>query len=402
MSRPFSLPTVLRKVPNTLLKALFEELGHGDFDPGWERIGKQEITPILDYLDELPTGQLNEVECVLRDIFELGAAPHGSGYDSILEAGRASGAGDLAAIAPSDRSVYGLAAWTWLHYRAVFEQAQVIHQVVHLPYWRKRNDLPAMNPDMSPKAKEKLEREISTLLRSQGRGQNCTVETMSRGDVDYFFAYPDDWVQEVTVHDANHRLTVEALRQTLTIVFAYNREDGSLELCAKLTKPVKERLEAIFAKTILHWELGPYEPDAAYELNQLKDPGFDLELDAADCLRVRVRKMRLSAKHSGRRMLIEIDDDDPEDDIHTALRECVNLEELPLSEWNATLVTFCFEFLPLDGRKPGRYSFDVTFPRSCSLRNARPERVGLMQKYLKRWKIDRVGLPDHDLIAVGD
>ena len=66
-----------------------------------------------------------------------------------------------------------------------------------------------------------------------------------------------------------------------------------------------------------------------------------------------------------------------------------------------TLVTFCFEFLPLEGRKPGKYSFDVTFPRSCSLRNASPERVELIQKYLKRWRIDRVGMPESDLVAVG-
>jgi hypothetical protein len=388
-------------VPNALLKELFEELGHGDFDPHWDELKKQEIDPILAYLDELPGDQLNEIESVLRSVFELAAAPHGSGFDSILEAGRLFGVDDLAAMAPGDHCVYGLATWAWLHHRAIFEKGQIIHQVVHLSYWRKRNDLPANEPDMSPEAREKLERDVSMLLKSQGRGKDCTVETMSRGDVDYFFAYPDDFVQNVTVHDENHRLTVEAFRQTLMIVFAYNREDGSLELFAKLAKPVKERLEVIFAKAILHWDLNPHEPDAAYELNQLKDVWFDLTPDAEDCLRVHIRKMRLSAKYSGHRVLVEIDEGDPDDDIHKAIRKCVNLEEVPLSEWNVTQVTFCFEFLPLAARKPGKHSFDVTFPRSCSLRNARPERVELIQKYLKRWKIDRVGTAEPSAVAVG-
>ena len=74
-----------------------------------------------------------------------------------------------------------------------------------------------------------------------------------------------------------------------------------------MAKPLKEQLEVIFAKAILGWELGPHEPDAVYELNLLKDASFDLELEPADCLRVHIRKMRLSAKYSGRRIRVEID-----------------------------------------------------------------------------------------------
>jgi len=400
MTRQFSIPTVLRMVPNALLKQCFEELGHGEFDPKWSELKRREIDPILDYLEELPPAELDEIESVLRSVFDL-AAPSGSGFDAMLEAAPLCGVVDLASHVPADYCTYGRAMWAWLNQRKVFDKAQIIHQVEHMAWWRKRNDLPENAPDMSREARAKLERDISTLLKSQGRGKDCTVETMTRGDVDYFFAYPDDFVQNVVVHDDDGKLTPETFRQTLLIVFAYNRVEGSLETFAKLAKPLKERLEAIFAKAILHWDLGPHEPDAAYELNQLKDPAFGLELHAADCLRVRIRKMRLSAKYSGRRVLVEIDDADPDDDIHTAIRECVNLDEVPLSEWNATLVTFCFEFLPLEGRKPGKHSFDVTYPRSCSLRNARPERVELIQKYLKRWKIDRVGAPDPDLVAVG-
>jgi len=387
-------------VPNELLKRCFEELGHGDFDPKWSELKKREIDPILDYLDELPLEQLNEIESVLRSVFDL-AAPNGSGFDAMLEAAPLCGIADLASLAPADHCVYGLAMWAWLNHRNLFDKAQVIYQVQHMAWWRKRNDLPENAPDMSPDAKAKLEEDISVLLKSQGRGKDCTVETMTRGDVDYFFAYPDDFVQNVVVHDGDGKLTPETFRQTLLIVFAYHRDEGSLETFAKLTKPLKEQLEAIFADAILHWKLGPHEPDAAYELNQLKDEAFGLELEAKDCLRVRIRKMRLSAKHSGRRIHVEIDDADPGDDIHKAIRECVNLEEIPLSEWNATQVTFCFEFLPMEGRKPGKHSFDVTYPRSCSLRNARPERVDLIQKYLKRWQIDRVGSPKSGPVAVG-
>ena len=54
MSRQFSMPTVLRMVPNPLLKAFFEELGHGDFDPNWPELKEREIDPIIDFIGDLP------------------------------------------------------------------------------------------------------------------------------------------------------------------------------------------------------------------------------------------------------------------------------------------------------------------------------------------------------------
>lgn len=399
MSRQFSIPTVLRMTPNSLLAECFQVLGHGDFDPRWPELRKQEIDPILDYLGELSLERLNEIESVLRSVFDLACE---SGFQALLEAGPHGGVPNLGELVPDDLSFYGRAMWAWLRHRDIFDRAQVIHRVEQMAWWRKRNDLPKIDPDTSPPAREKLEHDISTLLKSQGRGKDCTVEMLARGGIDYFFAYPDDFVQNVTVHDEDGRLAPEAFRQTMLIVFAYDREEGTLETFAKLPKPMKERLETIFAGSILHWELAPHEPDAVYELNQLKDPSFTLATDPADCVRARIRKMRLSAKYSGRRLLVEVDDDDPDDNIHKAIEECVNLDVVPLSEWNVTLVTFCFEFLPLADRKHGQQSFDVGYPRSCSLRNARPERVELIQKYLKRWNIDRVAAPEANPVAMGD
>jgi len=386
-------------VPNVLLQEFFVDLGHGEFDPRWPELKEREIDPILAYFDELPLKQLNEIESALRSVFDLACE---SGFDALLEAGPHCDQPDLGLLVPEEYSVYGKAMWAWLNHRNVFEKAQIIYQVDHMAWWRKRNDLPKSDPDVSPVAKAKLEKAISTLLRSQGRGKDCTVETMRRGSVDYFFAYPDDFVQNVVVHDQEGKLAPEAFRQTMLVVFAYDREDGSLETFAKLPKRLKERLEAIFARAILHWNLGIHELDAAYELNQLKDPSFDLCPDPVDGVRVRIRKMRLSAKHCGRRLHVEVDDDDPDDNIHETIKDCVNLEVVPLTEWNVTQVTFCFEFLPLEGRKPGRQSFDVTYPRSCSLRNARPERVELIQKYLKRWGVDVIPKPEASAVPVGN
>ena len=102
--------------------------------------------------------------------------------------------------------------WVWLNHRSVFEKAQIIYQIDHMSWWRKRNDLPQNTPDVSPAATDRLAREISTLLRTQGRGRNCTVERIERGSIHYFFAYPDDFVQTVQMHNEESVLTVTPFR----------------------------------------------------------------------------------------------------------------------------------------------------------------------------------------------
>lgn len=397
-SRQFLLHSVLRLVPNVLLQELFAKLGHPDFYPGWEKRKEREIGPILDYLDTQPREKFDEIESALRSVAELA---NERGMESLVDACSVCGEPNVLEPVPCWVSVWGRSMFMWLRHRTVFEKAQIIHQVDHMTWWRKRNDLPRNTPDASPAAIDELAGDISALLKAQGRGKDCTVEMLTRGDVDYFCAFPDDFVQNVLIHDEDHKLAPATFRRTLQIVFAYDRKEGSLETYAKLTKPIKERLEVLFAKAILHWDLDAYDPDAAYELDQLKDAWFDLSTDPTDQIQVRIRKLRLSGKNSGRRVLIEVDDADPDDDIHKAIAECVHLEAVPLSEWHVTQVTFRFEFLPMVGRKPGRQSFDVGYPHSCSLRNARPERVEIIQKYLKRWKIDLVQAPASDFVPMG-
>ena len=119
-SRQFSLPTVLRMVPNALIKECFEVLGHSEFDPRWPDLKRTEIEPILDYFDEIPVAQLNQIESVLRSVYDLSCP---SGFDALVEAGRHCG---VTLPAPAELCLYGRAMWVWLHHRPVFEKAQVI------------------------------------------------------------------------------------------------------------------------------------------------------------------------------------------------------------------------------------------------------------------------------------
>lgn len=399
MARQFSIPSFLRQVPNPLLREFFQKLGHEDLGIDWDGLKKSEIVVLVQAINNLAREKQDQIEGAMRNVFELA---YEMGIDALVEAAAECQELDFAELMPAEVDAYSKAMWVWLNRPTVFEKALRIHQVEHLSWWRKRNDLPRRVPHTSSDAIEQLEKEIGEAIQAeQGRARVCTVEPWERDGTYYFFAYPDDFVQNVIAHDDQHKLVPRTHRQTFMIVFAYTLADGALELFGRVPAKLKRKLEEVFAREALDFQLGPWRPDAAYELNQLADPAFDFRLDPEDQLRVHIRKMRICPKESGRRLLLEIDDDDPNDNIHKQIDESLNKERLPRSAFWVNMVTFCFEFLPLDGRKPGRVSFDVGFPSSCSLRNQPPERIRLIQKYLKRWKVDRVRAAEPDLAKAG-
>lgn len=384
MSRQFSIPTVLRMAPNVLLKELFAEMDYARLGRDWEGMGERQIEPVQRAISiQLPEVQAR-IESEFRDLFELACD---SGVAAICEAADLCGILDFAAQLP-DEGLYHKVLWTRLNHSEVFERALRIHSFEVLNWWRKRNDLPSRTIEVSDALKACLARELSALFgRSQGRGYPCTVEYFGRGDaIEYFYAHSDDFAQEAMCHDEACQLTPVTIRPTFCVVFAYNRSEGSLELHAKVSTKLKRQLEQLFADIVLDTELGPWEPDAAYELDRVKDRSFALVTDPEDRVRAQMRAMRLSARNGGRRNTVEISDDD--DNIHDAIDEWINKRSVAFDQVHATKVTFRFQFLELDGRKPGTETFDVTWPSSCTLRGRRPERVAIIDKYLKRWKID--------------
>lgn len=386
-------------VPNLLLKEFFQRMGLGHLRITWDDQSEREVNSILHALHTLTSNQFDAIEAALHNVFDLACE---TGIAAIIEAGLLAGDANLAADLPQDGGAYHKAMWAWLNRTEVVNQAILIHQVEHLPWWRKRKNLPRKEPDLSPPNLQKLEKHLSSLLlREQGRGKFCTVEPLYRHGTDYLFAHPDDFIQNVTSHDSEGRLAPRTFRRTFAIVFAYNRDEGSLELFAKVPPKLKPKLEEVFAKVVLGVELDEWTPDQAYNLNGLKYRTFSLATDPEDCVRARVRKLRLSFKSVHRRMTLEADPDGGPDDIYDMMDEVLNREKVPALSVNVTMATFVFEFLPKDGRKPGSMTFDVAYPSSCSLRNQRPERMELAMKYLKRWKIDVSQSDEPDFAEAG-
>lgn len=394
-TKPFSLSTTLRMIPNHLLREFLVKQHHAEFAVKWDEPKEKNVGHLLTYIDQLAHCQRDPIERVLHSVSDMASE---AGLAVLFQTADRCGSPELVDEAPEGLGVWGRTMWIWLRNSEIFDKAQLLFQLDQMSFWRKRTDLPDVTPDVSPMAIKDLSQEISALLRKQGRGKVCTVDWRNHDEDFYFFAYPDDFIANVLMHDEDGNLTSQAIRQTLYLVFAYRPSEYSLELFAKgLDSKIKERLEMIFVKTILHWDLDNYDPEAAYELDHLKYEFVNLKTDPADRIRVRIRKLRLSSRIDGRSVEIKIDEDETNPTIAKVIQDMLQLEKMPLDQWRVTLVTFQFKFCQLDGRKPSKQSFDIAYPRSCSLRNARPERVELIQKYLKRWGIDLAEPPKYAL-----
>ncbi len=277
----------------------------------------------------------------------------------------------------------------WLEHPEYFANAGLVWQVEQLSWWRKRNDLPCQQPDTSASTLERLAKEIShLLLTSQGRGRLCSVEVLTRGATAYFFVYPDDFVQSVQEHDDEGQLAPRTIRRTFSIVFAYDSESGTLELFAKMPGKLKTKLEELFALHVLGHELTAWQPPAAFAVNQLRHESTTLPVDQQDAISVMVSRLVLGVIGSDQRLTLDADPKHGPRDIYDMIENFINPENLRVQDVVVKSATLLFEFHKLGDRKPGTARVVVTPPNTCNLRNLRPERVELIQKYLVRWGID--------------
>ena len=174
------------------------------------------------------------------------------------------------------------------------------------------------------------------------------------------------------------------------MVFIYDPVDGTLDLYAQGDKNLKQDLQKLFSRAILHEELGEENRNShPYELNGLKNRAFAFPTDPADRItEVRTRQMRLSIVGNERkRITFEVPPKGAPADIHDLIQEALHEQRLPLSMVNVTSAVIQMRFSNGNGRRDKTVSFRVSMPDSCNLKD-KPEHL-VAKKYLKLWGLER-------------
>ena len=372
MSRHYSTREFFRQMPNALLARYFHArdlLDKFDFAALKETAPKALFKAWL----ELPDADRNEMDAEFREIFDMSCE---KGTRAIIDEAEWHHSNEpeahtvfmegFAALA----NHYERAMVTFLDYRRLWKGATLFYHADTLSWWRKRGHLPHVQAAVDRASL----RELSSLIRdyfhhTEGRGNNCVVETFRRGCLDYFFAYPEDYSQQ-SIEWVDGRFGRRSHNPAFEVIYVYSQSDGTLDLNFRGTYKAVQPLQAMFAMAILKLpELPPDPKDGrVYDLTPLGQPGFKFVFDIGSGIQdVAIKKLRLSSKlKKGERITVEADPSSDSGAVHEALARIG--KAVPLHMYNVTQVELIASVVTDPGKPAKAITIRVTHPNSCSLK----------------------------------
>ena len=310
MARPYSHTQFFRRVPNVLLARYFQEKHGVLLDIEFSKLKETEIEPIFQEFNALPEEKQAAIEAECQDID--GMACQGGVTALTDEADFHRDTIFPEAISAID-GFHGKAMWTFLEHSGYWLGATLFLHSDNIAesHWKKRNDLPHVEPLVEPEDTDRLAKAISHFFHSkEGRGRNCKVEVFRRHNREYFFAYPEDYAQS-GVEWVRNALSTRARHPAFEIIFVYCQAEGSLDIYAPRNTKYIAELQQIFAEAILDLdELDEFAGEnRVYALDALADRDFVFEYPVGCGIEsVAVRSLRLSLlTGKKRRITIEAD-----------------------------------------------------------------------------------------------
>ena len=372
MTRHYSTRSFFRQVPNDLLARYFLSRGLlGDLD--FAGIGETQPEKLFAAWLELSEEDRKAVEAEFREIFEMSCE---KGVAAILDEARWQWRDEpdgLTAFVEEFSALPGhhdRAMAAFLDHPECWTGATRFYHADALPHWRKRKHLGHRPAAVDAASLEHLADLIRTYFHSsEGRGNHCVVESYRRRELDYFFAYPEDYSQQ-QIEWIDGVLGRRAHTPAFEVVFVYSRWDGTLDLNFDGPYRAVEPLQGMFATAILNLERLPPDPgdESVYDLEPLARRGFAFVYDVGSGIeQVVVQKLRFASRTRKRvRITLEADAADNPETVYDLLEQVgrgtpldlYRLTQVELAAWIAT-----------DAEKPSkRVAIRITYPNSCSLK----------------------------------
>lgn len=366
-------------MPNALLARYFQgrEL-FGDLD----FVAMKESKPdeLFKAWLALPDSQRNKMDTEFRDVFEMSCK---KGFLAIIDEANwkmqetpdafRTFIEKLSALS----NHYERAMVTFLDHNSLWKGATQFYHADTLLYWRKRKNLPKRKAAVDRASLQQLAASIRDYFHyAEGRGNNCVVEPFRRGELDYFFAYPEDYSQH-TVEWSNGEFERRPHNPAFEVIYVYSQKEGSLDLNFRGSYKALEPLQGIFATAILKVDELPPDPKdrRIYDLSPLLRRSFNFSYDVGSGIEeVTVKKLRLSSQiKKGDRITLEADTSRNADAVYDLLDQLG--KTVPLNMYNLTQVELS-ALVSMDSLNAAkRMTIRITYPNSCSLKY---DELGLM------------------------
>ena len=383
MARSYSIKEFFRQMPNALLARFFQEQGlFTDLDFAGMKETMPE--PLFCAWLALPEKDRKALDAVLQEIFLLSCE---KGFLAIVDEAQwqihnepekyVSFVNEMSVLPDH----YHRAMHTYLDYPECWKGATRFYHADTLSYWRKRKNL-----GHSPAATDATSlTQLADLIRdyfhhTEGRGKHCVVESFRRHDLDYFFAYPEDYSQH-SVEWVDGEFGRRPHNPAFEIVYVYSRKEGSLDLNFRGAHKAIDPLQDMFATAILKLnELPPNLKDSrVYDLNSLRNRNFSFTFSLNSGIQaVAVKKIRLSSRsNKGDRITLEGDVTKDPTAIYNQLERIA--KSVPLHLYNVTQVELAASVTVDINKPPKTVTIRLTYPNSCSLKY---DEIGLKLRHM--------------------
>lgn len=365
MVSPYSHKQFFRKIPPSQLASYFASK-NVDLGIDFSAFNNKQVDSLFTAFTGLPDELLKVIEAEFQDIHAM--ACDGGIQALIDEAAFPDHKEDDFVEAISDiDGLHAKVMWVFLEKRYLWQGASLLLHAdnVSSSYWRKRNDLPRVPPDVEPAAIKALANAISAYFHGkEGRGKNCKVEPYRRHNKEYFFAYPEDFGLSA-VEWVSNALKNRAQHPAFEIIFVYCEAEGSLDIYApKNTKAVPE-LQKLFAKAVLHLETLPdgTVDKRVYNLDPLAESEFQFQIEPESGIEsIEITQLRLTLKH-GAKKRITLEAETKHDP--SAVYDLLELLKPP--PYYITQARVKVTFVPKPGKRAITKPFNITYPNSLSL-----------------------------------
>lgn len=370
MARHYTNKNFFRQMPNAMLARYFQgrEL-FGELDFSAMKEGKpDELFGAWMYL---PEGKRNEMDAEFRDIFEMSCE---KGFRAIIDETEFQLDEDEFTAFVEKLSAlpnhYERAMFVFLDHNACWKGATRFYHADTLTYWRKRKNLPHQVAAVDDASIRKLAGMIRTYFHhTEGRGNNCVVEPFRRGELEYFFAYPEDYSQQ-SIEWVDGTFDRRPHNPAFEIIYVYSQIEGSLDPHFRGSYKAIEPLQSMFASAILKLEELPPDPKDAriYDLAPLLQKNFDfIPAVGSGIEKVVVKKLRLSSRaKKGDRITLEADTTANPDAVYTLLEQIG--KTLPVNQYSITQVELVATVADIAGKPAKTVTIRITHPNSCSLK----------------------------------
>jgi hypothetical protein len=372
MARHYSTKEFFRQVPNALLSRYFlSKQLLVDFD--FAALKDTKPDELFDAWLFLPDDQRDNIETEFREIFEMSCE---KGFKAIIDEANwqlrdrqkalSAFIGKLAGLS----NHYERAINVFLDYPSFWRGATRFYHADSLPYWRKRKNM-LHNPAAID---EDSIRQLAELIRNyfhhtEGRGKNCIVEPFRRGDLDYFFAYPEDYSQQ-SIEWVNGEFDRRPHNPAFETIYVYSQRGGTLDLNYRGSHKAVEPLQSMFATAILKLDELPPDPkdERVYDLDPILRKGFKFTYSVKSGIEnVAVRKIRLSSKvKKGDRITLEADTTVNPFAVYDLVEQF--RWSLIMRMYNVTQVELAVQIVVDSAKLAKLINIRLTYPNSCSLK----------------------------------